>query len=266
MREHASAARFSSAREREGTVVTGIGVLLMLLWLGFAVHRSPRFPGGLAGTALGVFGAAMMTLPSIAYLAVKRLTPVKRWVTARMPLQTLLAWHVYGGLAGAVLAILHTGHRFDSTLGIALTGTMLLSVFSGYIGRQFLGYISLELRDKQQLLEQLVSTYNGLAGETARQPFRLAAVAVAATRWSGVRRRVLAARGDENDEFLQLAYRATQVADSIADLEYSIKAHAVLKRRFRVWLVVHIVTSLAFYILLALHIWAAFYFGLRWLA
>lgn len=264
MRDRASAARPTSARERERTVVTGIGVLLLLLWLGFAVHRSPRFPGSLAGTVLAVLGAALMTLPSLAYFAVKRLAPVKRWITPRVSLQTLLAWHVYGGLTGAVLAIVHTGHRFDSTLGIALTGTMLLSVFSGYVGRYFLGYVSLELRDKQQLLEQLVSTYNRLAGETARQPFRLAAVAVSSTRWSGVRRRVLAS-GAADDEVLQLAYRATEVAGSIADLEYSIKAHVVLKRRFRVWLTAHIVTSLAFYTLLALHIWAAFYFGLRWL-
>ena len=264
MRDQASAARPSSVRERERTIVTAIGVLLLLLWLGFLVHRSPRFPGSLAGTVLALAGAALMTLPSLAYLAVKRLARVKRWVTPSIPLPTLLALHVYGGVGGATLALLHTGHRFDSTLGIALTGTMLLSVFSGYVGRHFLGHVSLELRDKQRLLDQLVTTYNRLAGEMATQPLRLATIAVSSTPWRRVRR-VMATRGTSDDELLQRAYRATEVAESIADLEYSIKAHEVLKRRFRVWLTVHIVTSVAFYSLLALHIWAAFYFGLRWL-
>ena len=266
MREPVSPARPPSPRERERTVVTGVGVLLLLLWLGFVVHRSPRFPGSLAGTVLAAAGAALMTFPSLAYLAVKRFERVKLWITPRFPLQRILAWHVYGGLAGAVLAILHTGHRFDSTLGIVLTGTMLLSVFSGYVGRHLLSYVSLELRDKQQLLDDLVTTYNRMAAEMAMQPFKIVTATLASVPWSRVRRRVLAGRRTSDDELLERAYRATEVANSIADLEYSIKAHEVLKRRFRVWLTVHIITSVAFYSLLTLHIWAAFYFGLRWLA
>jgi hypothetical protein len=39
-----------------------------------------------------------------------------------------------------------------------------------------------------------------------------------------------------------------------------------MKRRFKTWLILHIVTAAAFYALLALHIWASLYFGLRWLA
>lgn len=265
MREPVSPARPPSPRERERTVVTGVGVLLLLLWLGFVVHRSPRFPGSLAGTVLAAAGAALMTFPSLAYLAVKRFERVKLWITPRIPLQRLLAWHVYGGLAGAVLATLHTGHRFDSTLGIALTGTMFLSVFSGYIGRHFLGHLSLELRDKQQLLGELVTTYNRMAAEMAVRPLRNATATLTSARWSRVRRRVLGASPTTDDELFERAYRAAEVASSIADLEYSIKGHELLKRRFRVWLTVHIITSVAFYSLLTLHIWAAFYFGLRWL-
>lgn len=55
----------------ERTVVTGLIVLQLLLWLGFAVHRSPRFPGSLAGTVLAISGAALIVLPSLAYVAVK---------------------------------------------------------------------------------------------------------------------------------------------------------------------------------------------------
>ena len=246
--------------------MTGIGVLLLLLWLGFAVHRSPSFPGSLTGTGLAVSGGALLVLPSLAYAAVKRVRPLKRWITPRVPLSRWLAWHVYAGIIGAVLALLHSAHRFDSTLGIALTAMMLLTVFSGYVGRHFLRHVSVDVREKQQLLDQLIATYNHLAGATAAQPVRLAVLAVSANRWSRVRRPVLNAGRTAEDRFLQQAHRAVQVANAIADLEYSIKAHQLLKRRFRVWLVAHIATSIAFYVLLALHVWAAFYFGLRWLA
>ena len=240
MRNQAVAARAVSSIDRERIVVSTIGVMLLLLWLGFAVHRSPRFPGSFSGTMLAVAGAALMALPSLAYLFIKRTPPLRQWVSRRMRLQTLLAWHVYGGIAGAILAIVHTGHRFDSTLGIALTTAMLLSVFSGYVGRHFLRYVSIEVRDKQRLLEELMVTYNAIAGE-------------------------MAAASLTDDAIRQRAYDATEIATSIADLEYSITAHELLKSRFRLWLIAHITTSILFYTLLALHIWAAFYFGLRWL-
>ena len=266
MRSEMPGVRGSPAVQRERTVITTIAVLLLVLWLGFAVHRSPSFPGSLLGTVLAVSGASLMLLPSLAYVVVKRFSTVKRWISAHVPVRSILAWHVYGGIVGAVLAVLHTGHRFDSTLGVALTGMMLLSIFSGYVGRHFLGYVSLELREKQRLLDQLVARYNLIAGEMAAQPFRLVPAAVSYNRWSRLRRRFVIPGSTRDEEFLEHAHRATQVADSIADLEYSIKTHERLKRRFRVWLAAHIVTSIAFYVLLALHIWASFYFGLRWLA
>ena len=265
MRNVPAGVRMVSTVQRERVIVTTIALLLLVLWLGFAVHRSASLPGSLVGTVLAVSGATLIVLPSLAYVAVKRVSSVKRLTSAHVPVRTILGWHVYGGIVGAVLAVLHTGHRFDSTLGVALTVMMLLSVFSGYVGRHFLAHVSLELREKQQLLDQLATTYNLLAGEMARQPLRLATVAVSYNRWSRLRRRVATSGSTSDEELLEQARRATQVAGSIADLEYSIKTHELLKRRFRVWLAAHIVTSMAFYVLLGLHIWASFYFGLRWL-
>ena len=226
------AGRAGSSIDHEGVVVSAIGLLLLVLWLGFAVHRSPRFPGSFSGTMLAIAGASLLVIPSLAYVIFKRITPLKAWVTRFVRLQTLLTWHVYGGIAGAILVIAHTGHRFDSTLGIALTASMLFAVFTGYLGRHFLRYVSMEVRQQQQLLEDLMGTYNTIASGTATP---------------------------------QRAYNAAEIATSIADLEYSIKAHDMLKSRFRLWLIAHIASSTLFYGLLTLHIWAAFYFGLRWL-
>ena len=252
--------------QREGAVVTGLLVLQLLLWLGFAVHRSPRFPGSLAGAVLAISGAALMVLPSLAYVALKRMPGVKRRISARAPLRWLLAWHVYGGILGSVLALLHTGHRFASPLGIALTGVMLVVVFSGYIGRHLLGRVSLELREQQRLLDQLVTEYNETARVLASQPQRVVTLAASQNPWYRLRRRFIPFGHAADDEAFALAYRSAQLADAIADLEYAIRAHTLLKRRLTVWLTVHVAASVAFYGLLALHIWASIYFGLRWLA
>ncbi|MBX7127020.1 MAG: hypothetical protein K1X47_15095 [Cyclobacteriaceae bacterium] len=250
-------------KERERIVVIGLFALMLILWLGFAVHRSPRFPGSLWGGVLGVAGALLMLWP-LGYSAVKRIPKLKGAVTKRLPMRTLLAWHVYTGIIGAVLAVLHTGHKFTSSLGILLTATMLVAVLTGVVGRYFMGQVSQELREKQGWLAKLQASYQQTADELARQPEP--ALALAAAR-GGVGRIAAALFAPEEmtvQSNLALSYRAMNLAESIADLEHAIKSHELLKRRFAIWLKLHIVSSVVFYILLTLHVWAGIYFGLRW--
>jgi len=250
--------------ERERTIIGGLLLLQLILWLGFLVHRSPRFPGSLTGGVLGVSAALLMILPPLFYSAVKRVEFFNRVVTKRISLGTLLTWHVYTSIVASILAILHTGHRFESNLGIWLSAMMLLTVLSGFVGRYFLGYASLELREKQDLLNRLATEYNQIVGEMSRQPD--AEVAFVASH--GVVRRALNSfvgtdifLGQEKNA---LSYRAVRLTESIADIEYAIKTHELLKRRTTRWLTAHIATSCAFYLLLIFHIWSGIYFGLRW--
>ena len=254
----------ASPMERERALVSALLAVQLLLWLGFAVHRAPQFPGSFNGTLLGIAGATLMVLPSLAFAAVKRSASLRRSLARRLPLRRVLAWHIWAGIVGSVLAILHTGHRFASTLGIVLTAVMLVTVFSGYIGRHILGKVSLDLRQKQRLLEQLTSAYNDLAKQIAALPERRAGVI--GNGWSRLGRRFSLVRQELEPAAHALAYQATEIAGSIADLEYGIKADDVLRRRLRRWLAVHIAASVLFYGLLGLHIWSSIHFGLRWLA
>jgi len=63
----------------------------------------------------------------------------------------------------------------------------------------------------------------------------------------------------------EAASRVTLLADSVADLEYSIRTDELLRRWFSRALKFHIVLSLAMYALLAAHITSGIYLGLRWL-
>lgn len=250
--------------ERERTIIGSLFLLQLILWLGFLVHRSPRFPGSFTGGILAVTGAVLMILPPIIYSAAKRIAFFKRLITDRISLGTLLSWHVNTGIVGSILAILHTGHRFESNLGILLTTMLLLTVFSGFIGRYFLRYETLELREKQDLLNRLATEYNLLTSEMSRQPNdEISSIAS----HSFVRRTVNSFFGADilfQRERKTTGFRAVRLAESIADLEYAIKTHELLKRRAAIWLSIHIATSCAFYLLLIFHIWAAVYFGLRW--
>ena len=80
-------------------------LLQLVLWLGFLVHRSPRFPGSVAGGILAVSGALLMVVPPILYSAAKRTEFFKRIITRRISLGTLLSWHVYTSVAGSILAV-----------------------------------------------------------------------------------------------------------------------------------------------------------------
>ena len=249
---------------RERVVVGGLLLLLLILWLGFLVHRSPRFPGSLTGGVLAITGALLMLVFPLAYAAAKRIPPIKRVLTRRISIATLLTWHLYAGIVGAIVAILHTGHRFESNLGIVLTAVMLLTVFSGYVGRHFLNYVTLELNEKQALLNKLATIYNQTLTELARQPdpalTAAASHGVFTQMFSGfIAPEVLLRQGRTS-----VSYRAVNLAESIADLEYAIKTHELFKRRSAIWLKLHIATSAAFYVLLILHVWAEVYFGLRW--
>jgi hypothetical protein len=84
-------------KERERVVVSGLVVLLLILWLGFFVHSSPRFAGSLWGGVFGVTGAVLVLVP-LAYMIVKRISPLKKQVTRWVSMRTLLNWHIYAGI------------------------------------------------------------------------------------------------------------------------------------------------------------------------
>lgn len=219
-------------KERERIVVTGVLSVLVIGWLGFFFHRSPRFAGSDVGAVFGIAGAVLMLVP-LAYPFIKRVPFLLARVSKHISMSSLLAVHVYAGIFGPLLAIIHTGHKFDSGMGISLTAVMLLVVVSGFVVRYLMTYVSQEIKDQLALLQ------------TARGDLDSA--------W-GVR-----------DSGGVAPIQITRIAEYVADLEYAVRMHEFFKRWFARALNVHIVLSVLLYLLLALHIGSGIYFGLRWL-
>ena len=225
-------------KDRERIVVSGVIGVLLVTWLGFLVHRAPGFPGSGVGAVFGIAAAVLLLVPLLSTL-VKRVPFVRAWVTPRVSMPTILTAHVYAGLLGALLAIIHTGHRFESSLGVALTAALLLVVVSGFIVRYLLTYVGREMTEKLALLQ------------TGRGDLDRA--------WGVME------SADAETAALLKGGEVTRLAEVVADLEFAIRTHELFKRWFRRTLIVHVVLSVTLYVLLALHIGAGIYFGLRWL-
>lgn len=253
----------SASKEREGAVVGGLTLLMLLLWLGFVVHRSPRFAGSALGHSIGIVGALLMLVP-LAYSIVKRVEPLRKRVTARIPMRTLLAWHIYAGILGPILVLLHTGHRFESPLGIALTGMTILVVLSGYIGRYLMRHLGAEIREKRQLLQEAEVRFEETRELIAAHGLQ-DHVDKRARLWRRLRPAFLTPVAELSTASSGLVPRAVRLAETRSDLEYAIRTHETFKAWFGRWLKFHIVISFVLYALLAFHVWAAIYFGLRWL-
>jgi len=231
--------------ETERLTVGAVLTLLLFLVPAFAFHTSPRFAGSFVGFVLGVAAASLM-VSLLIYPLVKYSARLRSWISRLLSMRALLAFHVYAGVFGAFLAILHTGHKYQSPLGITLVISMLVVVVTGFVGRYYLPQTAAELRDAQSQLATLRSAYDRTIGTLAeRQVTEGGSISVSASALPGVS--ILA------------------LVNAISDLEYAIGSRAAVKRVFTLWIVAHVVAAIGMYLLLTLHIAGQIYYGLRWL-
>jgi hypothetical protein len=247
-------------KEREVVVVSGLVTVMLVLWLGFVFHQDPRFAGSLWGGILGISGSVLMLVP-LGYMIIKRVKPLKILMTRYVSMPTLLAIHIYAGIVGPILAILHTGHKFNSGLGIALTGMTITIVISGFVGRYLLSYVGREIKEKSTELDQLNKAYEQATQELQAQP----ELAESAGFFGPAIARLYFSVVSPKSGPVPAALRAVWLAESIADLEYAIRTHEVFKKAFKQWLRLHIVLALILYFLMTIHIFSEFWFGIRWL-
>src|SRR6266581_4451585 len=221
-------------KNRERAIVTSIFAVLVLGWLGFLLHVS------------------------LGYVIAKRIHFFRKRLTKHISLQTWLSIHIYTGIVGALLALIHTGHKYTSPVGIALTATMLLVVVTGYVLRYLTPFVNVDLKDKLLLLQTARGDLDSAWGVMEKSAAERKALPKARLFAAGLASIGIPLVLDE------AASRVTLLADSVADLEYSIRTDELLRRWFSRALKFHIVLSLAMYALLAAHITSGIHFGLRW--
>ncbi len=244
-------------KNSERIIVSSIFAVLIFAWLGFLLHVSPRFAGSGLGAVFGISGAVLMLFPLI-YTVVKRL-PLFKGISKSVSLQTWLSIHIYTGIVGALLALIHTGHKYHSPVGIALTATMMLVVVTGFVLRYLTRFVNVDMKDKLLLLQTARGDLDSAWGVLEKSAAERKDLPKAPLLTTGLASLGLSFASDTP------AGRVTTLAEGVADLEYSVRTHEVLKRWFARALTLHIILAVAMYALLAAHITSGIYFGLRWL-
>ena len=245
-------------KNSERILVTSLFALLVFAWLGFLLHVSPRFAGSGMGAVFGI-SAAVFLLAPLCYVVVKRVPFFKERATKYISLQGWMSVHIYTGILGAVFAIIHTGHKYDSPLGIALTATMMLVVVSGFVLRYLTPFVNLDMKDKLLLLQTARGDLDSAWGVLEKSAAERKGFPKAPLLTAGLASLGLTFASDSP------AGQVTTLAEGVADIEYSIRTDELLKRWFSRALKIHITLSVAMYALLTAHIAAGIYFGLRWL-
>lgn len=248
-------------KEREKIIISGLVLFMALIWLGFLLHANPDFPGSAWGLLFGTVGAALMLVPLL-YLVIKRIKSLRKLVTRYVPMRTLLTIHIYCGVLGPILVVIHTGHKFESPIGIALTALTLIVVFSGFVGRYLMSSIGREIREKKATLKELRVDY-----EVVVAKLRSRGGAELLGR-PGIFKAFLLRLVEpaiENGPHAAEA-QAIRLSESIADVEFALKTHETFKSAFAKWLKIHIALSALLYLLLGLHVYSELHYGLRWLS
>jgi hypothetical protein len=247
-------------QERSGTVIGALVLMLLILPLGFLVHVSPRFPGSLAGGLVGIAGLLLM-LVALAYVFVKRIPALRDRIEKRVSMRTLLAIHIYAGVLGPILALVHAAHKYNSPLGVSLTGIMILVVISGYVARYFLALVARALRGRKSELATLKIAFAALPRSSSEGAASPPGRPAGKRTWLGILL-VPEVPGVAPEDG---APDAAAMASAIADTEYAIRSEEVANSLFGASLKLHIAVAIILFALLALHIWSGLYYGLRWL-
>jgi len=106
-----------------------LAVLAIAGWYLWRIRRGVPAPSGGLGHGLGIVGFLMMLSTETLYTLRKRATRF-----ALGPTRLWLQVHVFTGIVGPLLVVLHAGGRFHGLAGI-LTALTILIVASGFVGR-----------------------------------------------------------------------------------------------------------------------------------
>jgi len=244
-------------------VITGI-------YLGFASRPTLPESSGLIGHGIGIVGFLLMLATETLYSIRKRATRA-RW--GRM--QTWLQFHIFTGIVGPYLVLLHSAFAFRGLAGI-VTLMMAVVVLSGFVGRYIytavprtpegaiVAYQELEqaLADAERELQQLApQEAPSMLQEFEKSPDGVGIVfGRTLLRWRANiawRRRLRKADAKTREHMLQV--------DSLRkrrnDLLIQVRSNEVARRMLSVWHSVHVPIGISLFVAAFVHIVAALYYA-----
>jgi hypothetical protein len=110
-------------------ILSFVVVLGITVWYVARARAGIPRPSGFLGHTLGIVGFLMMLSTETLY-SIRKRSMRFMWGPTRIWLQV----HVFTGIVGSYLVVLHSGWKFNGLAGVLLFLTLLV-VFSGFVGR-----------------------------------------------------------------------------------------------------------------------------------
>ncbi len=85
-----------------------------------------RFAGSLLGHSVGILGAT--------FILIIFLYPIRKYFIKAGSLKSWLNWHIFFGLTGPMLIMIHAAFQFHSQIASLAFGVMVVNVISGITG------------------------------------------------------------------------------------------------------------------------------------
>ena len=233
--------------------ITGfLAVIFVGLSLAFIVHRSPTFAGGFLGHLVGILGAFIMCLTLI--------YPFKKRILKKRGKKNPINRHIYYGLIGPCLVVIHSAHKFANLIGVIAFLSMFLVVFSGIVGRFLYRKVNRTLKRHESDLSLLRGRLEELRKDT-----RLMRACVTTTDSDDRNDLNLMENEQMNSEQEKKCNELMDLAHAIAEAEYIEKAFSGTKRLFSRWIRIHYVLTVLLFSVMIVHILTTSYYGFRWL-
>ncbi len=229
------------------------------------------------GHWLGILGTLLMVATETLYSARKRL----RWFRVGR-LRTWLSFHIFTGIVGPAMVLMHTGLQFRGLAGasMALTG---LVVASGFLGRYIYTAVPRSIHgvalERAELLAQAAALQAEIAALSAGKPGRVQALMqrrVAATTAAGGGQIEIFLRPFSDWRFRLDMWRETRRWEKaerkrVRELQHLLRRQRTLERQIRtldaarrlmsLWHLAHVPMGITLFGSAIIHIVAVFYFG-----
>jgi hypothetical protein len=116
------------SRELLSALVAVLFITLIYLWMNVLLKSVPS-ASSFYGHSMGIVGFTLMLLTEVLYSLRKR-SRLARWG----PMSTWLQFHIFTGIVGPYLVLLHSSWKFNGVAGVLTLMTAII-VISGFFGR-----------------------------------------------------------------------------------------------------------------------------------
>jgi hypothetical protein len=217
--------------------------------LGFLFHRSPIFAGSLVGHFVGMVGTVIMAMTLI--------YPFRKRILKKKGKKNPLNSHIYYGLIGPSLIVIHSAHKFSSLIGLLCFFSLFVVVVSGIVGKILFRKVNRRIKDQKEDIRVLKTLFEQRKSAVDKCKEYLAGGAKGEQGKPGKTTSPEMEGQQACEVILNMAY-------SIAELEHAVQIFAATKRLFTRWIGIHYTLTFFLFAMVAVHILTTLYYGIRW--